>query len=61
MILIFAVPTNSNTAMFFELNKELGAASFALVLTEFTNEKVNQVFVDKLQMQAIEAAEQCER
>ena len=61
MIFIFAVSTNSNTSMLFKLYKELGAAAFALVLTEFTNEKVNQVFVDKLQMQAIEAAEQCER
>ena len=61
MIFIFAVSTNSNTSMLFKLHKELGAAGYALVLTEFTNEKVNQVFVDKLQMQAIEAAEQCER
>ena len=57
--IVFAQIKKPRAKLLIEKCTELGASNFALVQTEFTNEKSS--VIDKLQLQAIEAAEQSER
>ena len=62
-IILFAPIKKPRVKFMIEKCTELGAANFGMVQSEYTNEKgMSTVMnVDKLKIQAIEAAEQCER